>query len=321
MREAATYLLCALEYGEGSRAALERRDTAASAVATCEERVRAHLSSAIRTHAREFDAATRAAAELDVTLAAVRFAQRNGCASPEVVAEPALRYRGARFLPLEEELAAVGRRFVPIALELHGPAVLTGPNMGGKSVSLQTSGFLALCVAFGLPVPAEDARVGLFDQIAWLGTGLQERAGGLLSFFARELMELKTIMTRDAPRLLIFVDEFARTTTPHEGKALVVALAQRLRERNACALIATHLQGIAAAARVRHFAVRGLKGVRTPSAMNDFGEALDALAASMDYTIAEVGADDVPAADAIALAELLGLDRGFVEAAYRALSQ
>ena len=134
-------------------------------------------------------------------------------------------------------------------------------------------------------------------------------------------MSLKEILERFAPRLLIFVDEFARTTTPHEGKALVVALTERLRQSNACALIATHLQGVAAAAGVAHFAVRGLKGIRTPPAARDLKDALDALAASMDYTIAEVGGDDASHADAIALAELLGLDSEFVEAACRALSQ
>jgi DNA mismatch repair ATPase MutS len=119
----------------------------------------------------------------------------------------------------------------------------------------------------------------------------------------------------------MFVDEFARTTTPHEGKALVVALTQRLQQRDACALIATHLQGVAAPAGVAHFAVRGLKGIRTPSAARDLKGALDALAGSMDYTIAKVGDEDAPHADAVALAQLLGLDEEFVQAAYRALSQ
>jgi DNA mismatch repair ATPase MutS len=134
-------------------------------------------------------------------------------------------------------------------------------------------------------------------------------------------MGLQEILARSAPRLLIFVDEFARTTTPHEGKALVVALTERLRQSNACALVATHLQGVAAAAGVAHFAVRGLKGIRTPPAARNPHEALEALAASMDYTIANVSDDELPDAGAIALAELLGLDSEFVKAAYRALSQ
>jgi DNA mismatch repair protein MutS2 len=321
VRESATYLLCALEYGESSRSALERREAAFGSVGALEERVRLRLSSVVRDHAAGLGVAAGAVGELDVSLGAVRFSQGHHCTAPAVIPEPSLIFERARFLPLEAELKIAGRRYVPIDLDLRGAAVLTGPNMGGKSLALQTCGFLALCATFGLPVPATDARIGLFDQIAWLGTGLQERSGGLLSSFAREVTSLKDILARSAPRLLIFVDEFARTTTPHEGKALVVALTQRLRQRNACALIATHLQGVAAAAGVAHFAVRGLKGIGTPPATRDLKDALDTLAASMDYTIAEVGDDEAPHADAIALAALLGLDPELVKAAYRALSQ
>jgi DNA mismatch repair protein MutS2 len=321
VREAANYLLCAMEYGEGSRSALERRESALRRVAALEERVRLRLSSTVREHAPGLGAAVRALSELDVIIGAARFSQGHRCTAPVVTGEPSLSFERARFLPLEAELAVAGRPYAPIDLDLCGAAVLTGPNMGGKSLALQTCGFLALCTAFGLPSPAARARIGLFDQIAWLGTGLQDRAGGLLSSFARELTELQEILARSAPRLLIFVDEFARTTTPHEGKALVVALTERLRQRNACALVATHLQGVAAAAGVAHFAVRGLKGIGMPPVARNLHEALDALAASMDYTIAEVSHDDAPHADAIALAELLGLDSEFVKAAYRALSQ
>jgi DNA mismatch repair ATPase MutS len=321
VRAAATYLLCELEYGESSRSALERREAAFERIAVAEERVRLALSTIVRERAKGLADAAGAVGELDVTTGAVRFAQTHQCTAPVVTREPALSFERARFLPLEAELTVAGRRYVPIDLDLHGAAVLTGPNMGGKSLALRTCGFFALCAAFGLPVPAARAQSALFDQIAWLGTGLQERAGGLLSSFAREVTALGEILSRSAPRLLILVDEFARTTTPHEGKALVVALTQRLRQRNACALVATHLQGVAVAAGVAHFAVRGLKGIDMPPAASDRKSALDALAAAMDYTIAEVSGDEAPHADAIALAELLGLDSEFVKAAYRALSQ
>jgi DNA mismatch repair protein MutS2 len=319
VREAATYLLCALEYGEATMAALERRDAAAQAVAEAEERVRARLSAVVREHAEGLDAAADALGELDVLLAAAQFAQRHRCAPAVVCAEPGLAFEGARFLPLESELAGAGRRFVPLDLELHDVAVLTGPNMGGKSVSLQTCGFVALCAAFGLPVPAPKACVALFDQIAWIGIGREERAGGLLSSFAREVLELREVFVRNAPRLLFLADEFARTTTPHEGKALLIALLGRLRDRRACGMLATHLGGIARAADVRHFAVRGLRGIPERPPTQDVGHALEALAGSMDYTIAEVAGDELPRADAIALTGLLGVDREFVDSAYRAL--
>ncbi len=321
VREAPTYLLCTLDYGDAALAALERRDAAARGVADAQERVRAALSSLVKDRAAELLRAANALGELDVLIAAASFTQRYRCVAAAIGSDAEVVLAQARYLPLEAELEAVGRSYTPLELELRDAAVLTGPNMGGKSVALLTCGFAALCAAFGLPVPAAHARIGLFDQIAWLGLGREAHIGGLLSSFAQEVLALKEILTRDASRLLILVDEFARTTTAHEGKALLVALLARLRERNARALVATHLEGLAAAAGVRHLAVRGLRGVPAPPQTDDVGEALEALAGSMDYRVAEVGEDASVRADAIALTALLGIDRRFVEAAYRALSQ
>lgn len=321
VREAPTYLLCALQYGEASQAALVRRDAAADAVAAGEERVRERLSALVREHAGGLDEAARTLGELDVLFAAARFTQMHECTPATVASESMLAFEQARFLPLEAELVAAGRSFVPIDLDLHDAAVLTGPNMGGKSVSLQTCGFVALCAAFGLPVPAARARAALFDQIAWVGLGRDTQIGGLLSSFAREVLELKTILARGSSRLLILADEFARTTTPHEGRALLVALLERLRELGACGMLATHLAGIAAAAGARHFAVRGLRGIPRRPPTQNVGEALAALADAMDYTLAEVPGEETPRGDAIALTALLGLDGEFVDAAYRALVQ
>lgn len=320
VRESPTYRLCALEYGEASLAALQRRDAAAAVAGQTEEGLRARLAAIVREHGAALENAAAAIGRLDVMLAAARFTQRYRCVPAEIVAEPVLAFSQARFLPLEAELEAVGRRFVPLDLELSDVAVLTGPNMGGKTVCLQTCGFVALCAAYGLPAPAVSPRTALFDRIAWLGLGREAQTGGLLSSFAREVLDLKAILGQDSPRLLILADEFARTTTPHEGKALLIALLERLRERRACGMAATHLAGIASAAGVRHFAVRGVRGVPRRAAAEDPGEALSALADAMDYTIAEVAGDERPRADAIALTALLGMDEAFVEAAYQALS-
>lgn len=321
IRESPTYFLCELEYGEATLAALGRRDAIAERVAQCEARVRARLSAIVQRNGEELMQAARALGDFDVTLSAARFVQRHRCVPAIVAAQPALEFESARFLPLEAELAAAGRAFTPLDIELNDTAVLTGPNMGGKSVCLLTCGFVALCASFGLPVPAARARTALFDRIAWLGMGRETHVGGLLSSFAQEVLALKEILTRQTARLLIFVDEFARTTTPNEGKALVVALLGRLRERRACGMVATHLEGVAEAAGVRHFAVRGLRGIPTPPPTDDIGEALRTLGASMDYRIGEVTGAPTSRADAIALTALLGLDRQFVDAAYRALSQ
>jgi hypothetical protein len=100
-----------------------------------------------------------------------------------------------------------------------------------------------------------------------------------------------------------------------------VALLEHLRERGARGMLATHIGGVASQAGARHFAVRGLRGIPEPPPTSDLREALETLAASMDYTVVEVTSDTAARADAIALTALLGMDRGFVEAAYQALSR
>lgn len=319
VREAPTYVLCELDADEAVLAALERRDAAAERVAEEEEAVRARLSATMREHAGALDAAMRAFGEADVLVAAARFAKTYACA-PAAVAGEGIAFDEGRYLPLEVELAAQGRAITPIALHLDGMAVLTGPNMGGKSVALRTCGFIAACAQLGLPVPARRARVALFAAIDWLGIGTEETSGGgLLSAFAREVVALRDVLARDVRPRLILLDEFARTTTPREGAALLVAIVGHLRAHGACGIAATHLSGVAETARVRHYAVRGLRAIPRRLPGGDLAKALETLAASMDYTLEDVGGARAGGADAIALASLLGVDPAVIDAAYRAL--
>ena len=318
VREAPTYLLCECELDDGALAALTRRDEADAALAQAERVVRETLTARVRERMAGLDEATAAFGALDAHVGKVRFAQTYACVAAEE-AEAGMSFEEARYLPLLDELAGEGRAYVPISLELPGVAILTGPNMGGKSIALRTCGFLALCVALGLPVPAKRARVERFERISWLGIAPESESGGLLSSFAREVVRLREILERPHERTIVLVDEFARTTTPQEGRALLIAMVERLRERDATALIATHLAGIAQASGTTHYAIRGLRGVPERPTDGDLSHALAALADAMDYTLAEVTADTPPQADALALARLLGLDDALVKAAYAAL--
>lgn len=319
VREAATYLLCEIDAGEATLAALERRDAGAAAVARAEEAVRERLSLMIRAHAAALDAAARRFGEADVFVAAARFTIAHRCVPATYVDERELQYKNARFVPLALELEREGRAFTPLSVELNDVAVLTGPNMGGKSVVLRTSGFVAVCAAFGLPVPADAATCGIFDDIAWLGVGIDGETGGLLSSFAREVVRLRELLERERNRRFVLLDEFARTTTPAEGRALLVAVIERLRNLKTVGIAATHLAGVATAAGVKHFAVRGLRGIPEKPATNDLSAALATLGASMDYTIEEVEDESGKRSDAIALAALLGLDDELVASAYEQL--
>ncbi len=319
VREAATYLLCEIDADEATLAALERRDAQATAVARAEEALRLRLSSTIRAHAAALDAAAWRFGEVDVLVSAARFTISHRCMAADYKTTLELTYSNARFIPLALELEREGRSFTALTVELDDLAVLTGPNMGGKSVVLRTSGFIAMCAAFGVPVPADSAVCALFDDIAWLGVGADGETGGLLSSFAREVVRLRELLARKRSRRFVLLDEFARTTTPAEGRALLVAVVERLRNLDAAGLAATHLAGVAAAAGVKHFAVRGLRGIPKKPATNDLSAALATLGASMDYTIEEIEDESAKRSDAIALASLLGLDDELVASAYKEL--
>lgn len=311
VREAPTYMLCEIDADEAAIAAIAKRDESAAGVAIAEARVRAALTAIVRRHAAALDAACDAFAVAECLITGARFARAHGCAAAEIDASAPFEVEQARFPALQEELRKDGRAFTPIDVSLNGVAVLTGPNMGGKSVALRTCGFAAVCAAYGLPVPARRARMPLFAQISWLGIGGDDAQGGLLSAFAREVVRLNDVLATAAKPRFVLMDEFARTTTPREGKALVVAVVRRLQSEGAFGLVATHVDGVASAAGVRHYAVRGLREM--PSRANgDLRAALATLADSMDYRLAEVRGDEVTHGDAIALAELLGADQRIV---------
>ncbi|HTW85144.1 MAG TPA: hypothetical protein VMD91_13830 [Candidatus Sulfotelmatobacter sp.] len=304
VRETPTYRLVSLAL------IAPERDAALTALSEEEERARRALAERVAAHAEPIAAATRALGALDRFLARVAFAQRwSGCV-PEFGADVA--FDQATFAPLAEALAARGRRYTPLSLALANVAVLTGPNMGGKSAALATTGFLAACVALGAPPPARSLRLPLFAQIAWVGgDGPAERAR-LLSSYAAEVVRAREVLGVAGPRALVLIDEFARTTGPREGKALLIAFLEAVRARGAFALCATHFDAIAEAAGVAHLRIAGVRDeLLTSIDARDLDAALDAINAAMDYRV--VAAHESRAAsDALALAALLGVDPALV---------
>lgn len=283
------------------------RDAASARLAEVEEQARLELAERIAREADAIVRSSRALGVLDRTLARVAFAQRWGGCVPDLVTDR-IAFDEATFAPLGDALFAHGRRYTPLTIDLHGVAVVTGPNMGGKSAALATAGFLCACAALGVPPPARAAALPLLDAIVAIGgEGPAERAR-LLSAYAAEVVRARETLARTSSRTLVLVDEFARTTGPREGRALLVAFVEALRARRAFALVATHFEGVAEAARVAHLRIAGLRGQRLDGVgVDDLDAALDAINAAMDYRVvaaSEAGGES----DALALAALLGLD-------------
>jgi hypothetical protein len=312
VRETATYRTAVIDVPS------PERDAALARLADEEERARRVLAERVAREAGAVADAARALGALDHALARVAFAQRWGACVPELVADR-IAFEDATFAPLADALAARGHRYTPLALDLRGVAVLTGPNMGGKSAALATAGFLCACAALGVPPPARSAALPLLSAVAWIGGEGREDRARLLSSYAAEVVRARDTLAGASPRALVLVDEFARTTGPREGRALLVAFAEALREHGALGLVATHFDGVASAAGVPHLRIAGLRATAFDAVeAQDVDAALDAINAAMDYRIVDAREGDT-VSDALELAGLLGLDAHVVDRA-RALN-
>jgi DNA mismatch repair ATPase MutS len=180
--------------------------------------------------------------------------------------------------------------------------MLTGANMGGKSVALQLAGLMLLCGASGLPAPAVRVLFPRVDFVEVLA-GQEQGSRHGLSSFGSEVVAWKSLLERPGSGFVI-ADEPARTTSPADGAALLEGLVAAVSARGWHGWFATHFgeagQGVAVSA----WAVAGLRGAVTESELLGEGS-LAALESRMDYRL--VPADGAAASDALRVASALGL--------------
>jgi len=200
-------------------------------------------------------------AEFDALQAAVRFAQSCDGRLAELGEKHQLKLVGARHPLLEPRLAELRQRalgtpghsdpVVPLELEfsatVHG-LVITGPNAGGKTVALKTTGLLTLLHHCGLPIPAsKGSRLPPLSAVV-AAVGDEQDLLADRSTFSGRLLRLRDAWQAASEDSLLLIDELGSGTDPEEGAALSVALLEGLMERRALTLITTHLSQVAAAA-------------------------------------------------------------------------
>ncbi len=143
---------------------------------------------------------------------------------------------------LEATLRPQGRKAVPMSFALGGGEtvmVISGPNTGGKTVCLKTTGLAALSAQSGIPVAAERAEMPVFDRVL-ADIGDEQSIAADLSTFSAHMLNLKSMLEVATDRSLILVDEMGTGTAPEEGAALAVALLEEFRARRALTLATTH---------------------------------------------------------------------------------
>ncbi len=187
-------------------------------------------------------ATAEALAQVDALVSLARVAVERGYVKPGVVEEPVLDIRDGRHPVLEQVL---GSEFVPNDVALGGEdeariAIITGPNMAGKSTYIRQVALAALMAHVGSWVPARSATVGLVDRIFTRVGAADELARGRSTFMV-EMSETANILNNATPRSLIILDEVGRGTSTFDGVALAWAVTEHLAARLACrTLFATH---------------------------------------------------------------------------------
>jgi DNA mismatch repair protein MutS2 len=186
--------------------------------------------------------AAESIASLDSIFARARFARDFDAAMPEFAQAGELSLEAARHPVLEDKLRREHRAIVPMSLNL-GDAekllVISGPNTGGKTVAVKTTGVAALSAQSAIPVTAHRAVLPLFDRVL-VDIGDEQSIAADLSTFSAHMLNLKTMLEAATPQSLVLVDEMGTGTAPEEGAALAVALLDEFRAKNCIVLATTH---------------------------------------------------------------------------------
>jgi DNA mismatch repair protein MutS len=193
----------------------------------------------------EIKAAADGLAIIDVAAALAEIADQRGWTRPEIDASLAFVVDAGRHPVVEAALASAGKPFVANDCDLSGEdagriAVVTGPNMAGKSTYLRQNALIAVLAQMGSFVPAARCRIGIVDRLFSRVGAADDLARGRSTFMV-EMVETAAILNQATPRSLVILDEIGRGTATFDGLAIAWAVMEHLHERNhARALFATH---------------------------------------------------------------------------------
>ncbi len=203
------------------------------------------LTRQVGTLAAALVTGARVLALVDSLQARARFARDYDCVEPHLTPE-SLSLHAARHPLLEKRLRATGARpntaVVPLTLELtaaHRQLIISGPNTGGKTVTLKTTALLAMMAQAGVPIPAAAASFPVFTAfLADIGDAQSIEAA--LSTFSAHITNLDRLSRLADTHSLVLLDELGSATDPEEGSALAVAVASFFLDVGAWSLISTH---------------------------------------------------------------------------------
>lgn len=271
------------------------------------------LAHEVHINEREILRTLDALAVLDLLTAKVRFAENHELRSPELTSEPIVRAPGARhplLVNLVRQRRAAGEALddvIAIDYRLGDDfdlLVITGPNTGGKTVTLKTVGLLTLMVQAGLPAPVGDgALFGVFRRVL-IDIGDEQNMQQSLSTFSAHMRRQLDMLRKAGPSTLMLIDELGAGTDPDEGAAIGRAILDELLRRGCRGVATTHIGALKS---------YPLSQRRAENGCVDFN--VETLRPTYHLRIGEPGLSN-----AIAIAARLGMPEKLVAAARRNLS-
>ncbi len=210
-------------------------------------RILTEFTETVRPDAELIAASGDYLAEVDMLRAKGRWASANGCVKPIVSTDDRLVLKDARHPLLQQTLRAQGREIVPLNMQLDKRKrilVISGPNAGGKSVCLKTTGIVQYMFQCGFPVPASEiSELPVFGSI-FIDIGDEQSIDNDLSTYSSHLVNMKNMLSGASDRTLVLIDEFGSGTEPTIGGAIAEAILERLLERGCYGVITTHYANI-----------------------------------------------------------------------------
>ena len=201
------------------------------------ERILAELSAEAATHAEDINLDYSMLVQLDVIFAKAKLGYRMRAWAPIMNDRGRVELRNARHPLIDPKVV------VPISLRLgtdFDSMIITGPNTGGKTVTLKTIGLLTLMAECGLHIPAGDgSTLSTFDAIL-ADIGDEQSIAQSLSTFSSHMRTIVDVVAQCDDRTLVLFDELGAGTDPAEGAALAMAIIEFCRKMGSCVVATTH---------------------------------------------------------------------------------
>ncbi len=209
-------------------------------------RIFTDFTTLIRNDKESLDKTCKILLELDFLFGAARFANAFSAVKPVISDKSVVKLVNARHPLLMEKFDSIDE-VIPFDLslgEINRFFILSGPNTGGKTVTLKATGLLTLMALSGLPIPAaESSEIGLFDTV-FADIGDDQSLENSLSTFSAHIERIKEMLAKGRDRTLVLIDEIGAATDPEQGSVLAQAIIEELLRRRVLGIVTTHFTNL-----------------------------------------------------------------------------